>query len=191
MQSVSEELSDPVVIDFAVRGDVYRFISRVGEPATDKFWKEVAALRTELGTYRSGEPVEQMNRRETYRVLSPADNAVVPTIKGELRSGTKTPQAFEGRLIDFSFGGCAMVVQRSLSKAGELFIYVNGRTESRFIHASIVYERKLRRVGGYRVGLRFQPVDSADIKLLRSAWMMMQRTVAVVRSEEYWSIFEE
>ena len=68
---------------------------------------------------------------------------------------------------------------------------ITGPSESELVRAEVVYERKLRRMQGYRVGVRFQPTNSSQAKLLRTAWMMMQRSVAAVRSQDYWSIFED
>ena len=131
-----------------------------------------------------------MNRRETFRVLSSGDEEP-PTIQGQMQIGQEPPVPFEGQLVDFSFGGCAFAVGIPVAHADDLQLMITAAGESKLISAEVVYERKLRRMNGYRIGVRFNPVNSAEVKILRNAWMKMQRSVAAVRSQDYWSIFED
>ena len=169
-------------IDFAVRGDRYRFWAKKGSVAHKAFWTIANKQRVKPGEPRRSKKSsrsDRMNRRETFRVLSSGDEEP-PTIQGQIQVGQEPPVPFEGQLVDFSFGGCAFAVGIPVAHADDLQLMITAAGESKLISAEVVYERKLRRMNGYRIGVRFNPVNSAEVKILRNAWMKMQRSVCLL-----------
>jgi hypothetical protein len=169
-------------IDFSIRGHKFCFVPRAGASVQEEFWKITSRHRVGTPKVVPEETVDDLNRRETFRVL-PTDEPL-PLVLGQIHVEGKKPRIFQGGLVDFSLGGCGIVVADRLEDADELYLQVRGKTDARLIQAQVIYQRENVRPKGFRLGIRFHPANSIEVAVLRSSWMEMQRLIATRRSED-------
>ena len=169
-------------VEFSIRGHRFCFVPRGGASVQREFWKITSRHRVGGERVVPEETLDDLNRRETYRVLPTTEP--LPLILGQLHVEGKKPRILQGELVDFSMGGCGVVVADRVEDADELYLQVRGKNDARLIEAQVVYQRESFRPKGFRLGIRFLPADPVEVALLRSSWMEMQRLIAARRSED-------
>lgn len=169
-------------IDFSIRGHKFCFVPRAGASVQQEFWKITSPHLMGRARVVPEEILDDLNRRETYRVL-PTDDPL-PLILGQVHVEGKKPRILQGGLVDFSLGGCGVIVADRLEDADELYLQIRGKIHTRLIEAQVIYQRASVRPKGFRLGIRFLPANPSEVATLRSSWMEMQRLIAARRSED-------
>lgn len=169
-------------IDFSIRGHEFCFIPRAGASVQQEFWKISSKHLLGRAKVVPEEILDDLNRRETYRVL-PTDDPL-PLMLGQVHVEGEEPRVLQGGLVDFSLGGCGLVVAERLEHADEVYLQIRGKNHTRLIEAQVIYQREIVQPKGFRLGIRFLPANPNEVATLRSSWMEMQRLIAARRSED-------